>query len=401
MKTILETRAARRTAACSTVILVAALACARPAEHDVAAYVWPAYQNEPRWAELGIFGDGKGEWQNLYEAVKRRKDDCWGVRPLWGYEDEADPVVVARKIDAATAAGVNVFIYDWYWYGGRPFLEAALDKGFLGAPNSARMKFFIMYANHDVKGSWNNKLSTKDGKEKVIWPAKISDSDWREIVDRWVSRYFSRPNYYRIDGKPLVSIYQLDGFVRWDGLAKAKERIDYLRARVKEAGLPGLHLQTVGCLDKPEMHEAFAVLGVESATVYNWCTGTYDRMNDKSKPELSYVEWGELALATQKVYAADMKKRGITFFPNLTIGWDMNARCPPEETRRIVRGSNPVDFERFAGKVKAWSDAGVSAPGPKLITVNAWNEWTENSHLEPDDRFGYGYLNALWKVFGK
>ena len=165
------------------------------ADYDVAAYVWPAYQPEQRWAELGIFGDGKGEWQNLYESVKRNSYDYQGVKPLWGYEDESDPVVVARKIDAATAAGVNVFIYDWYWYGGRPFLEDALDKGFLGAKNSGRMKFFIMYANHNVDRLWDNRVGTADGKDKVVWSAKISDADWRLIVDRWIEKYFKRPNY--------------------------------------------------------------------------------------------------------------------------------------------------------------------------------------------------------------
>ena len=123
-------------------LLAGASACAA-SEYDVAAIVWPAYQPEPRWAELGIFGDGKGEWQNVYECKA-----C--AKPLWGYENEADPNVVARKIDAATAAGVNVFIYDWYWYGGRPFLEDALNEGFLKAPNRGRMKFYVMWANHDV-----------------------------------------------------------------------------------------------------------------------------------------------------------------------------------------------------------------------------------------------------------
>ena len=133
----------------------AALAvCAKAAEYDVAAYVWPAYQNEPRWAELGIFKDGKGEWQNVYEAVPKWEGHNQPLVPLWGYENEADSVAVARKIDAATAAGVNVFIYDWYWYGGRPFLEDALNKGFLGAANCERMKFYIMYANHDVNRLW-------------------------------------------------------------------------------------------------------------------------------------------------------------------------------------------------------------------------------------------------------
>ena len=56
---------------------------AMAAGYDLAAFVWPAYHNEPRWAELGIFADGKGEWQNLYESTKRTPDDYQGVKPLW------------------------------------------------------------------------------------------------------------------------------------------------------------------------------------------------------------------------------------------------------------------------------------------------------------------------------
>ena len=371
------------------------------AEYDVAAYVWPAYQPEPRWKELGIFGDGKGEWQNLYEAKKRQECDYQGVKPLWGYEDESDPVAVARKIDAATAAGVNVFIYDWYWYGGRPFLENALDKGFLGAKNCERMKFYVMWANHDVTGLWNNKMSTADGKNDVIWPANVSDEDFKTIVDRWIDKYFKRPNYYKIDGKPVLAIYDIEGFVKWDGLDKAKSRLAYLREQVKSAGFPGVHLQVVGGYFMVNAKDALPELGVDSFTSYSWNDGTWGRINDRKKPEYTYSEWGDSAVKYHDKYRDGAKALGAVYFPNLTVGWDTNARYPTNETRRIVRNSNPADFERFARHVKAWADANIASPMPKLITVNSWNEWTEGTYLEPDDRFGYGYLNALWKVFGR
>ena len=83
------------------------------AEYDIAAYVWPAYQPDPRWAELGIFKDGKGEWQNVYEAKPKWEGHRQPLVPLWGYENEADPKVVEKKIDAAVSHGVNTFIYDW------------------------------------------------------------------------------------------------------------------------------------------------------------------------------------------------------------------------------------------------------------------------------------------------
>ena len=96
--------------------VVALAICACAAEYDVAAYVWPAYQNEPRWAELGIFAHGNGEWQSVYEARPKREGHNQPLVPLWGYEHDDDPKAVARQIDAALAAGITVFVYDWYWY---------------------------------------------------------------------------------------------------------------------------------------------------------------------------------------------------------------------------------------------------------------------------------------------
>ena len=80
--------------------------CGSHNHYDVAAYVWPAYQSEPRWAELGIFADGKGEWQNVWEAVPKWEGHRQPLVPLWGYENEADPKVVEKKIDAAVSHGV-------------------------------------------------------------------------------------------------------------------------------------------------------------------------------------------------------------------------------------------------------------------------------------------------------
>ena len=72
-------------------------------QYDVAAIVWPAYHPAPRWKELGIFKHGNGEWQNVYEAHTKFEGHREPLTPLWGYEREDDPIVVARKIDAALA----------------------------------------------------------------------------------------------------------------------------------------------------------------------------------------------------------------------------------------------------------------------------------------------------------
>ncbi|MGD0044699.1 MAG: glycoside hydrolase family 99-like domain-containing protein, partial [Isosphaeraceae bacterium] len=57
--------------------------------------------------------------------------------------------VMAQKIDAAADYGVNAFIFDWYYYDDGPYLQRALDRGFLQATNNSRIKFGLMWANHD------------------------------------------------------------------------------------------------------------------------------------------------------------------------------------------------------------------------------------------------------------
>lgn len=377
----------------AVVAAVATGASVFAAKYDVAAYVWPAYHPCPRWAELGLFKDGKGEWQNLYEYKTRVEDGRPVAKPLWGYANEADPEVVARKIEAAAAAGVTVFIYDWYWYDGRPFLEEALNEGFLKASNCGRMKFYLMWANHNVTKIWDNTYGASDKTERVVWPSKVTDEDFRRIVRHWIDDYFKLPNYYRIDGKPVLMLYNVRQFIDWDGLDKAKERVAYLRSEAKNAGFPGVHLQVVARDDLPQD------LGIDSLTLYNWTYRCPEMFPEKVEDEVDYETWGRLSLKNLDAARKLAEGLGIVFYPNLTCGWDTNARYPVTNRTPVVHNCNPASFERMAKSVRDWADRNLPPNAPRLITVNSWNEWTEGSYLEPDDRFGFGYLDALKRVF--
>ena len=358
-------------------------------EYDVAAYVWPAYHPEPRWAELGIFKDGKGEWQNVWEAVPKWKGHNQPLVPLWGYENEADPKVVEKKIDAAVSHGVNVFIYDWYWYGGRPFLEDALDKGFLGAANNGKMKFFIMYANHHVSRLWDNKAADKEW-DKPIWRAWVGADEFRKISRRWIEMYFSRPNYYRIGGKPVLMIYEAVTFLRGvGGMDKAAKALATFRKDCEEAGLGGVHI--MAC-DYNLPKEVVAILGIDSATIYNFVQW----VSAKGNPD--YAEWTQRGA---KRFDAAKKELGLkAYFAHASVGWDTNPRFPADVVMPTVMNSTPAKFEAALKRAKDWSDANTPKGYPKLITVNSWNEWTEGSYLEPDAKLGFGYLDAVKNVFG-
>ena len=364
--------------------------------YDVAAIVWPAYHPEPRWKELGIFGHGNGEWQNVYEAKPKFEGHKQPIVPLWGYENEADPIAVARKIDAALAAGINVFMYDWYWYGGRPFLEGALNNGFLKAPNNERMKFFIMWANHDVDSLWNNKIGGED-KWKVIWSADVSYDEFVNVLVPRFIEYFKKPNYYKINGRPVFALFELGNFVRGMGSPEtAKKALDHFRDECRKAGFDGLHFMSmsyrgepvapIGGDDKPEASEISKYYGFDSMSMYNWKWPWKD----------GYAKWRSDSVAQWDGYRDSF---GV-FFPIVSSGWDNNPRYPAEKTTLICSGKSPEEYEKSLRIAKSWADENIPEGMPKLIFINAWNEWTEGEYLEPDNHYGYGFLNATARVFG-
>lgn len=71
--------------------------------------------------------------QSVKNSAPKENGYHWNRKPLWGYVNEADPEVMEQQIEAAVSHGVNVFIYDWYWFDNRPFLENCLNDGFLKA----------------------------------------------------------------------------------------------------------------------------------------------------------------------------------------------------------------------------------------------------------------------------
>ena len=135
-------------------------------KYDIAAYIWPAYTGDEPRTRL-FWPEGIGEWQTVKNSAPKQNGYFWNRKPLWGYVNEADPYVMSAQIEAATAHGVNVFIYDWYWYDNAPFLENCLDDGFLKAPNCDKMKFYIMWANHDANYLWDIRNSDKFNNQTI------------------------------------------------------------------------------------------------------------------------------------------------------------------------------------------------------------------------------------------
>jgi hypothetical protein len=369
----------------------------RKRAYDVAAYIWPSYTgDEPRTRMF--WPEGNGEWETVRKATAKFPGHSWPRRPLWGYVNEADPYVMEMQINAAADHGVNVFIYDWYWYDGRPFLEQCLNNGYLKARNNQRVKFYLMWANHDVTHLWDKRIAHIE--DNIIWRAAVDRREFEKIARRLIEKYFTHPCYYTIDGKPVFEIYDLNNLVSGlGGLEPAVEALAWFRHQVVQAGLPGLHLQLtswganrlniflndVTNNDEIVVRDIIDHLGFDSQTHYQFCHYTnIDRDYTEILPDM-LKEW-ELM---EKMY-------DIAYFPHVSIGWDNNPRY---ETFRpgIVKNNTPEQFRKALELAREYADA---HPGQvPLITINSWNEWTETSYLEPDDLHGYGYLEVVKQVF--
>jgi hypothetical protein len=361
------------------------------AKYYVAAYIWPSCHDDSL-AHEKLWSEGIGEWEVIKKGNPRFDGHYQPRQPLWGYEPDNDPKVVEKWIDVATDHGVNVFVYDWYWYEEGPFLESALNDGFLKASNNGKMQFYIMWANHDVKYNYWNVHRYGDNTD-ILWNARVDWKNYKIIVDRVIDRYFKRPNYFKIDGEPVFSIFSVDKLLEsFDGsVEETRKALDYFRDEVKKAGFPGLHIQWNqggGSLMSQEMAGRFSdrvnAMGFNSVAMYNMGGMQED-----------YVVYGTNSV---KIRAQMDSILDIPLFPCVSVGWDDTPRFPAKGMKDVVHYHNtPQSFASLLFKAKQYADSHPEQPS--LITVNAWNEWVEGSYLLPDMLNGFGYLEAVKSIF--
>jgi hypothetical protein len=364
----------------------------KPATGDyyVAAYVWPSCHDDPLGREK-LWPEGAGEWEVIKKGNPRFDGHDQPRQPLWGYESDNDPKVVEKWIEAAIDHGVNIFVYDWYWYDEGPFLESALNDGFLKARNNQKMQFYIMWANHDVKYNYWNVHRYKDNTD-ILWDARVDWKNYKKIVDRVINQYFRRPNYFKINGEPVFSIFSVQKLLESFGgdAGEARRALDYFREEVKKAGFPGLHIQWNqggGSLMSEEAVGGFVnslkAMGFDSVAMYNMGGFAED-----------YLAYGANSITIREQMDAVLD---VPVFPCVSIGWDDTPRFPAKGIHDVVHYHNtPRSFAALLATAKAYADSHPEQP--KLITINAWNEWVEGSYLLPDMLHGFGYLEAVKEV---
>jgi Glycosyltransferase WbsX len=326
----------------------------------------PVAENDAWW------GSGFTEWTNVVRA-----------RPLFdgheqphlpgalGFYDLRVPEVREQQAAMAARHGIDGFMYYHYWFGGR----RVLDRVFREVLESGRpeLPFCLCWANENWTRIW-------DGSEDAVLLEQIHDDDEQAAHVAELVEAFADPRYLKVHGdRPLFAVYRVQS------LPDARQFIAELREACAAAGLADPYIvkfDTRGHEDDP------ALEGCDAAAQFPpHGTGDFPRVDSGSLPGGSS---GDVVLEYDDVVAGFLGQPAPAWTRHETVvpGWD-NAARRGGDGATIVRGSTPEAYERWLREVLD------RAPGRGgLVFVNAWNEWAEGAHLEPDERWGDAYLRA-------
>lgn len=371
---------------------------------EVAVYYFPNYHADPK--NEATHGKGWTEWELVKRGTPRFEGHQQPKIPLWGYLDESKPETAEKQIAAAADHGVDAFIYDWYWYENAPFLNGALEEGFMKAGNNNRLKFSLMWANHD----WMNIFPYKRGtNHTTLYNGKASEAEFEAATDYMIEKYFKHPSYWRVNGGLYVSIYETMSLIQGLGdRQRTREALERFREKTRAAGLGELHLNAVvwgiqnlpgeQAMDSP--NEMVRAISFDSVTSYVW-------IHNVPMEEFPAISYPAFAKSAEKDWYRFREQFELPYYPNVSMGWDSTPRTVQSDVHEplgypftsVLVDNTPEHFKASLGAVKKFLREGGTTP--PIVTINSWNEWTEGSYIEPDTVHGMAYLEAIRDVMAK
>jgi hypothetical protein len=355
---------------------------------QIAAIYFPSWHDEPRRNKW--LGDGFTEWDLIKAGRPRFEGHYQPQIPANGYLDETEPANMQRSCDAAASAGIDAFLWDWYWYEGQDFLNRPLNETFLSLPDPG-IKFALMWANHD----WIDVFPARVGKEPELWwRASVDAKEFARMTDIIISRYILHPQYWRVNERAWFTIFRLDELVNsLGGIVATRAGLEDFRSRARSAGAGELHLNVMGGYEHFTSSQLIE-LGINTIGTYGWTEQWTE--NPPSERTFDYGLWRANA---QRHWHKERARLALDFVPTVAMGWDSSTRVHQDDPLEISEWPfNPVvtdnSSEAFGAAVSDAIEFAAEGDTP-VVVVNAWNEWTEGSYLEPDTRTGDAHLKAL------
>jgi glycosyltransferase involved in cell wall biosynthesis len=332
----------------------------------------PIPENDAWW------GNGFTEWRNVASAEPQFPGHYQPHVPAdLGFYDLRLAETRQRQADLAQSAGIHGFCYYHYWFSAKRLLQRPFDE--VLASGEPDFPFALCWANDPWSRRWDGRT------DDLLQPQAYGAEDDIAHI-RWLLPALRDRRAITVDGKPLFLVY------RASHLPEPARTCETWRREVEEAGLPGIHLVAV---------ETAWELGWDATQVgfdakilfqpqFGWLITHVSkqegaRLNVPGKDDLQVYDYDALRAALNDLESVDYR-RYESVFP----GWDNTPRVGDRAV--VIHNSTPSSYEEWLRE--AVTRARAQPPDHRIVFLNAWNEWAEGCHLEPDLRHGHAYLEA-------
>lgn len=332
------------------------------------------------------WGDGFTEWVSVKKAKALFHGHYQPHIPLHGnYYNLLEKETMEWQAELMHQYGIDGMCFYHYWFeNGRKILEKPAEN--LLAWKDIDMPFCFYWANETWARSWSAirganawaDLEEKKGennKEKaILLQQRYGDEEqWIEHFE-YMLPFFKDKRYILVDGKPLFMIYKVKDIVCLDRMLRCWQGL------AVKAGLNGLYV--IGA-----NYDSAVTSRVDAFLIHEPSQSMYRLMFDHSKDKVCTLDYSSV---WEEILEGSIEERK-TYYSGF-VGFDDTPRRGKKGC--AVYNTSPELFQRYLIQLMAKS----RAAGNEMVFINAWNEWGEGMHLEPDEKNSMGYLNAVLKA---
>jgi len=342
----------------------------------IIAFYLPQYHPIPENDEW--WGKGFTEWTNAAKAKPLFQNHYQPHIPAdLSYYDLRVPETRIAQADLARQYGIEAFCYYHYWFAGQRLIERPFNEVLeTGQPD---FPFCLCWANATWSGIWHGNPG-----RILVEQTYPGVEDYKAHFSELLKAFLDK-RYVRVDGKPLFIVYKPKD------LPDTRFFVQLFRQMAEKEGLPGIYLVGVSHTDDwdPKVNDFDAVVVQRLPGLTGKVSWRHPFLKLRNKIEgsrLTIYEYKDLVTS----FVPPSTKQ-IDYLPCLIPSWDNTPRSGMNGL--VMQGSTP---ELFRQSVHQALNNVLDKPADhRLVFLKSWNEWAEGNHMEPDLRFGHGYLEVL------
>jgi lipopolysaccharide biosynthesis protein len=344
----------------------------------------PIRENDDWW------GKGFTEWRNVTKSRPLFRGHYQPHLPgELGFYDLRLPEAREAQAELARAYGIDGFCYYHYWFHGRRLLERPVNEILhSGKPD---FPFCLFWANESWEGRWHGVMS---GRRTLVKQDYSPEDDLNHI--RWLAAAMADPRYIKVSGRPVFLIY------RPMDLLDPERTIETWKSEALRLGLKEPYLIAS---DSHACGRDLTAFGYDAVVQFLPQLGVLDYFHACTfrrllKRVLRNLRHGAFSFSVHVYEYEDALRRMVREVPwkahkMIFPGWDNSPRAGKKGI--VLVGNSPNKFYRAVLEMSKWTLANLE-DDRRILFLNAWNEWAEGNHLEPDLKFGVGYLDAVRKA---